>query len=135
MIAGQYLGYVFLAGNGAITWSLQKQVSIALLSTEAEYIALAEAAQEAYWLKSLYGKLGLLQENVPTLIQGDNNGLIAMARNLQFHKCSKHIEICWHWVRNLVQEGKVFIDSCHDPEQMANILTKALLCPKHQKHT
>jgi len=128
-------GYVFLARNGAITWSLRKQVSIALLSTEAEYIALAEAAQEACWLKSLYSELGLLQEDVPMLICGDNNGLIAMARNPQFHKCSKHIAICWHWVHDLVQEGKVFIDNCRDPEQTADILTKALLRPKHQKHT
>jgi len=128
-------GYIFLAGNGAITWSLQKQVSIALSSTEAEYVALAEAAQEACWLKSLYSKLGLLQEDVPTLIWGNNDRLIAMARNPQFHKRSKHIAIRWHWVCDLVQEGKVFINSCHDPEQMANVLMKALPRPKHQKHT
>jgi len=84
-------GYVFLAGNGAITWSLRKQVSIALLLTEAEYVALAEAAQEACWLKSLYGELSLLQEDVLTLIWGDNDGSIAMVRNPQFHKRSKHI--------------------------------------------
>jgi len=128
-------GYVFLAGNGAITWSLRKQVSITLSSTEAEYVALAEAAREACWLKSLYGKLGLLQEDVPTLIRGDNDGSIAMVRNPQFHKRSKHIAIRWHWVRDLVQEGKVFINSCRDPEQTADVLTKALPCPKHQKHT
>jgi len=128
-------GYVFLAGNGAITWSSRKQVSIALSSTEAEYVALAEAAQEACWLKSLYGELSLLQEDVPTLIRGDNDGSIAMARNPQFHKRSKHIAIRWHWLRELVQEGKVFIDSCRDPEQMADVLTKALLHPKHQRHT
>jgi len=61
-------GYVFLARNGAITWCLQKQVSIALLSTEAEYVALSEAAQEACWLRNLYGELGLLQEGIATLI-------------------------------------------------------------------
>jgi len=128
-------GYVFLAGNRAITWSSRKQVSIALSSTEAEYIALSEAAREACWLKSLYSELSLLQEDVPTLIQGDNDGSIVMARNPQFHKRSKHIAIHWHWVRNLVQDGKVFIDSCRDPEQMADVLTKALLKPKHQRHT
>ena len=128
-------GYVFLAGNGTITWSLRKQVSIALSSTEAEYVALSKAAQEACWLKSLYGELGLLQEDVPMLIWGDNDGSIAMARNPQFHKRSKHIAIQWHWVRDLVQEGKVFINSCRNPEQTADILTKALLRPKHQKHT
>ena len=77
----------------------------------------------------------MLQEDVPTLIRGDNDGLIVMARNPQFHKRSKHIAIHWHWVRDLVQDGKVFIDSCHDPEQMADVLTKALPKPKHQRHT
>jgi len=128
-------GYVFLAGNGAITWSSRKQVSITLSSTKAEYVTLSEAAQEACWLKSLYSKLSLLQEDILTLIQGNNNGSIAMARNPQFHKCSKHIAIHWHWVCDLVQDGKVFINSCRDPEQTAAILMKALLKPKHQRHT
>jgi len=69
------------------------------------------------------------------LIRGDNEGLIAMAKNPQFHKRSKHIEIRWHWVRDLVQEGKIYVNSCRDPEQTADVLTKALPCPKHKKHT
>ena len=98
-------------------------------------MALSEAAQEACWLRSLYSKLGLLQEEVPTLIQGDNEGSIAMAKNPQFHKHSKHIAIRWHWVHNLVQEGKIYVDSCRDPEQTADVLMKALPCLKHKKHT
>ena len=128
-------GYVFLARNGAITWSSRKQISIALSSTEAEYVALSEVAREACWLRSLYSELSLLQEVVPTLILGDNEGSIAMAKNPQFHKHSKHIVIHWHWVRDLVQEGKIHVDSCRDPEQTADVLTKALLRPKHKKHT
>jgi hypothetical protein len=127
--------YIFLAGNGAITWSLRKQISIALSSMEAKYVTLSEAAREACWLRNLYGKLGLLQVGVPMLIQGNNEGSIAMAKNPQFHKQSKHIEICWHWVCDLVQASKICIESIRDPEQMANVLTKALLHPKHQKHT
>jgi len=69
-----------------------------LLSTKAKYVALSKVAQEACWLRSLYSKLGLLQEEVPTLIQGDNEGSIAMAKNPQFHKHSKNIAICWHCV-------------------------------------
>jgi len=128
-------GYVFLARNGAITWCSRKQISIALSSTEAEYVALSKAAQEACWLRSLYSELGLLQEAVPTLILGDNEGSIAMAKNPQFHKRSKHIAIRWHWVRDLVQEDKIHVDSCRDPEQTADMLTKALPHPKHKKHT
>jgi hypothetical protein len=79
-------GYIFLARNGAITWSSRKQISIALSSTEAKYVALSEAARKACWLRNLYGELRLLQAGVPTLIRGDNKGSIAMAKNPQFHK-------------------------------------------------
>ena len=100
---------------------------------EAEYIALSEAGREACWLRNLFDELGFPQL-APTLLKGDNDRSIAMARNPQFHKRSKHIKIRWHWVRDLAQDGVLNIESCHDPEQMAGVLTKALPRPKHQKH-
>jgi hypothetical protein len=42
-------GYVFLSAGGAITWKSKKQTTITLSSTEAEYVALSEAAREACW--------------------------------------------------------------------------------------
>ena len=126
-------GYVFIAGGGAITWRSKKQTTIALSSTEAEYVALSEAGREACWLRNLYEELGFTQ-NSPTLIKGDNDGSIAMARNPQFHKQSKHIGIRWHWVRDLVQNNIIIIESCRDPDQTADVLTKPLARPKHQKH-
>ena len=90
-------GYVFLSHGGAITWILKKQTTIALSSTEAKHVALSEASREAMWLCALYEELGFEQIE-PTLILGDNNGSIAMAKNPQFHKRGKHIEIRWHWV-------------------------------------
>jgi hypothetical protein len=119
-------GYVFLAGDGAITWSSKKQISTALSSTQAEYVALSEAAREACWLRNIYTELGLLKQDVPTLIRGDNDGSIAMANNPVFHKRTKHIAIRWHWVRELVQEGTIVVKSCRNPEQTADILTKPL---------
>jgi len=86
------------------------------------------------WLQNLYTELGLLDENMPTLIHRDNDRSLAMAQNPLFYKCSKHITIHWHWVCELVQEGTITIDSCHDPKQTADILTKALPCQKHTCH-
>jgi transposase InsO family protein len=126
-------GYVFIVGGGAITWRSKKQTTIALSSTEAEYIALSEAGREACWLRSLYEELGYTQES-PNVIKGDNDGSIAMARNPQFHKRSKHIATRWHWVRDLVQDKIISIESCRDPEQTADVLTKPLARQKHQKH-
>ena len=126
-------GYVFLAAGGAITWKSKKQTTIALSSTQAEYVALSEAAREVCWLRSLFDELGYPQEH-PTLIKGDNDGSISMAKNQQFHNRSKHIAIRWHWVRELIEQDLVTIESCRDPEQTADVLTKALARPKHNKH-
>jgi len=90
--------YVFLAGKGVITWSSKKQISTVLSSTQVEYVALSEAACEACWLRNLYTELGLLKEDMLTTIKGDNDGSIAMARNPQFHKRTKHIAVRWHWI-------------------------------------
>jgi hypothetical protein len=127
-------GYVFLASGGAITWKSKKQTTIALSSTEAEYVALSEAAREACWLRNLYKELGYNQE-FPTIIKGDNDGSIAMAKNQQFHSRSKHIAIRWHWVRDLVEVGLIDIKTCRDPQQTADVLTKALPRPKNSQHT
>jgi len=71
-------GYVFLVAGGAIMWQSKKQETIALLSMEAEYVALSEAACEACWLRNLHSELGFL-ERTPTIIMGDNDGSIVMA--------------------------------------------------------
>ena len=70
----------------------------------------------------------------PTIIRGDNNGAIAMAKNPQFHKRAKHITIKWHWIHDLVEQGEIKIKLIRDPEQMADVLTKVLTRPKHKKH-
>jgi len=85
-------GYVFIAAGGAITWHSKRQMFTALSTTEAEYVALSEAACEAYWLRNLYEELGIKQES-PTTIKGNNNGSISMARNPQFHNQAKHIAV------------------------------------------
>ena len=104
--------YVFITDSGAITWQSKKQLTVALSSTEAEYITLSEVAQEACWLQSLYKELGYEQKH-PTEIQSDNKGAIAMAKNPQFHQQAKHIKIKWHSIRQMIKHDKVSAISCH----------------------
>ena len=114
-------------------WQSKKQTMVALSSTEAEYIALTEAAHEASWLRNLYDELDYPQLG-PTCNKGDNNRLIAMAHNPQFHQQSKHITIHWDLIWDLVNDDILIIEECRDPEQTADVLTKPLTCFKHQKH-
>lgn len=53
-----------------------------------------------------------------------------MGKNLVFHNKTKHIDVQYHFVRNLVQQGVLEIMYCDTKEQDANIFTKAL--PKHK---
>ena len=53
---------------------------------QVEYVTLSKAACKACWLRNLYTKLGLLKEDMPMTIKGNNNRSIAMAWNSQFHK-------------------------------------------------
>jgi hypothetical protein len=87
--------------RGTITWYSWKQSVTALSSTEVEYIALSEAAQESRWLRTLFHKLGFAQA-LPTTILGNNEGLIALAKNPQFYKWAKHIAVQYHSIREKV---------------------------------
>jgi len=97
-------GYVFIAAGGAITWQSSRQSVTAESSTEAEYITLWEARKKASWLRNLYNKLGFTQKE-PTVIMQDNTRMVAIVKNPMFHKCTKHINSHFHWIREKIQDG------------------------------
>ena len=84
--------YIFKLAGGAISWSSKKQSSVALLSTEAKYIARAHATKELVWLQYLLGDIGM-PDNSPTTLCIDNQSAITITKNPQFHNQTKHIEI------------------------------------------
>ena len=57
-----------------------------------------------------------------------------MAKNPQFHQRSKHIDVKYHWIHDKIATKNISLESCWDLDQTADILTKSLLLPKHQKH-
>jgi hypothetical protein len=82
--------FVKLAG-GAISWSSQAQSTVALSSTEAEYMALADCTRQILWIRSLLAELGLKPEKLP--ICADNQGSIFIASNAVTEQRSKHIDV------------------------------------------
>lgn len=118
-------GNIFLMSNGAITWLSRCQKIVSLSTAEAEYVALCTAAQEAVWLRRLLEELG--QEQVtPTLINEDNQGTIAMAKNPVSHARTKHIDIKYHFVRNAVHDNIIELNYCRTENMVADALTKPL---------
>ena len=102
-------GYAFMMNSGCISWRSKKQRTVALSSTEAEYMALSEATQEAVWLKVFLCELGEMAKDEAIKIYEDNQGSIALAKNPEFHKRTKHIDIRYHFVREKVEDGQVVL--------------------------
>ena len=85
-------GVVAVYAGSAIAWSSQLQRSVALSTTEADFIAASGRAKELLWLKCLLGELGGKGSEVLTLHVG-NASAVKLAKNPDFHKRSKHVEV------------------------------------------
>jgi hypothetical protein len=120
-----------MLGGAAVSWGSKKQTSVALSSTEAEYIAAAHAAKEAIWLRRL---LTELRESLklPTTLFIDNQSAMAIARNPEFHDRTKHIEVRYHFLRQVVDDGEIHLEYLPTGEQIADVLTKGLSREKHE---
>ena len=117
-------GFLFNIGSGAISWSSKRQPTVALFSCKAEYVAQTQATKEAIWLRSLLVELlNTRSELTATVIYGDNQGAIALAKNPQFHPRTKHIDIQHYFVREKQAEGQVNLQYIPTEKQVADGLT------------
>ena len=107
-------------------WSSKKQHIIALSSTESEYIAQTHAAKEALWLRNFIDEIQG-QQNEPVELHCDNQGAIALVKDNKFHLHTKHIDLRFHFVREAVEDNKITITYIPTEENVADILTKALV--------
>ena len=95
-------------GAGAISWSSKKQHIVVLSSTEAEYIMQMHVAKEALWLHSFLQELHSAPDD-PLILNCDNQGVIALAKDNKFHAHTKHIDVCYHFIRKAVEDGKLIV--------------------------
>lgn len=126
-----YSGYIFKLSGAAISWKSCKQKTVALSSTEAEYMALSEATKEAIYLRNLLSDLTGQQDCVE--IYNDNQSTQKLANNPVFHDRSKHIDIRYHFVRDAVRDKIIDLKYLPTGEMIADILTKPLKGVKNAK--
>jgi hypothetical protein len=108
-------------------WSSKLQVSPALSSTEAEYVALASAAREVLWCRNFLQELGLGQNDSTAILQ-DNKSCITIAESYRQHPGVKHIDIRHHFIRDRIKQNQIKL------EKMGDIFTKQLPFPVFKKH-
>ncbi|GJS99877.1 ribonuclease H-like domain, reverse transcriptase, RNA-dependent DNA polymerase [Tanacetum coccineum] len=118
-------GIIFYYGDSPISWSTQKQATVALSSCESEFIAATAAATQALWLKRLLSRLTHSKEEKITIMV-DNKSAIALMKNPVFHGRSKHIDTKYHFIRECVKREDIQVEFISEEYQKADILTKAL---------
>jgi len=125
------MGYTFILSGGPIAWATQKQRTIALSSTEAEYMALTECTKHAEWTVSLLQQLDF-EVDLPIDIYCDSLGAHAIAANSVYHKRTKHIAIRYHYICDVISHGTINIEAISTKSNIADILTKSLPCNHHE---
>ena len=125
-------GYVFLISSGAVSWLSKKQPIVTLSTTEAEFVAAAGCASQAVWMRRVLDNLGLAKKECTT-IWCDNSSTIKLSKNPVMHGRSKHIDVRFHFLRDLVNDGIIQLMHCRTQEQIADLMTKALKLETFQK--
>ena len=100
-------GYVFTLAKTPTSWKSTLQSTVALSTTEAEYMAITEAVKEAIWLQGLLDDLGVGQKQVTVFY--DSQSAIHLAKNQVYHAQTKHIDVRYHFVREIIEEGGVLV--------------------------
>jgi hypothetical protein len=102
---------------------------VATSTTKLEYISLLEASKQGQWIRALLRELQraqYLDTNLLAPIFSDNQGYIALTRDLVAHSHTKHIDVRYYYIRELVAFNKVIIEYIPTKEIVANMLTKPL---------
>jgi len=106
-------GTCHFLGTSLVSWSSRKQASVALSSTEAEYVAAASCCSQILWMKQTLQDYGLSFGRVPIFV--DNMSSICIAKNPVLHSRTKHIDIRFHFLRDNHERGH--IDMIHVPSE------------------
>lgn len=117
-------GYLLQVYGATVCWVTKKQPTIALSSTEAEYVALAGAAAEVLWLKGLLGDFGINCDD-PIVTYEDNQSCIHLLSKWE-HRRLKHIDVKYNFIRDLYYDKVLDVVYIPTTSQIVDILTKGL---------
>jgi hypothetical protein len=118
-------GYCFRVFNSLVSWSSKKQSLVSLSTVEAEYVSLSEAAAECLWLVKILKSL--LVNVTDIVIFEDNVNCINLAKDSRnSSKRTKHIDIKYYFVKDLVSKKFFRLEYICTNKQVADMFTKPL---------
>ena len=126
-------GWIIKVGDNTVSWKSKKQASVALSTTEAEYMAASDAVKEIIWTQDLLFELNMIEKKLAVLYQ-DNQGAIFLEKNNSNTQRTKHIDVRYHFIRQAIHDGRIEIQYCPTEAMIADIFTKPLPPPTFERH-
>lgn len=124
-------GYTITVSGSTVCWRSRRQRSVALSTTEAEYMAMGDCAKHILWFRRLIYVLTMkhLDKTAihmpPTAVFNDNNGAVFLSKEAAVNARSKHIDIRHHFIRDLVKNHVIAPTMIDTKDMPADFLTKA----------
>jgi hypothetical protein len=116
--------YVFKMFGGAISWMSKKHMVVAFSTTKDKYMAVTHGRKEAVWLQRLCSGIRFKQRAMK--VSCDSQSTIFLAKNHAYHSKTKHIDVQYHFVRDMVESNKVLVEKVDTLENIADSLTKSV---------
>nr|GEV04707.1 Gag-Pol polyprotein [Tanacetum cinerariifolium] len=111
-------------GEKLVSWSSKKQDCTALSTAEAEYVSLSACCAQVLWMRTQLTDYGFHFQKIP--IYCDSKSAIAISCNSVQHSRTKHIIVCYHFIKEHVEKGTIELYFVKTDYQLADIFTKAL---------
>lgn len=116
--------FSFILSRGCVTLSSKRQASFFFSTTKAEFVAACKASKEAVWLQKLLYDIGH-QCSDPITLHINNQSAISLLKNQEFHRRSKHIDVRYEFICEILRQNIINSKYVSTNDQNADILTKA----------
>ena len=114
--------YLFTMADGPVCWHSTLQSTVALSTTEAEYMAVTEAFKEAIWMHGLINDLGILLEHIDVFY--DSQSAICLSKNQVHHARTKHIDVRFHFIRKIISEGDIRLLEIGTADMLTKVIAR-----------
>ena len=115
-------GYIYTIGGTTVSWMSKLQKCVSLSSTEAEYVAIAEAGKEMILLADYLEEF--FKKQSEKILYSDSQSAIQLVKNTFFHSKTKHIRRRYHFTRRVVENGDMCLEKIEGAKNPADMLTK-----------
>jgi hypothetical protein len=127
-------GFVLYFCGVPVSWKSKGMKAVTLSSTEAEFVALSEAAKEVKFVYQVLCSMGIFVK-LPIVVRVDNVGAIFIGNNVTVSQRSKHIDIKYHFVREFIQDEFLTVIFVKSAENDSDLMTKNLGGELHRTHS